>query len=182
MRSVFLTKSSPHALLVLNDLMEQFLKNLLRFETIIAGVFYTIAAAILFADVISREVFAQPIWGGQRIAVLLANAAALIGIAVAVALHRHIRPSLLDKAVPSQFLPLLLKVGNLVSAVVMFFGAYYGAILVLDNKMMGFTTPPLDLEIWIPMLALPYGLASAGLRYLIFAIQPELQPQEQEII
>lgn len=162
--------------------MEQFLKNLLRFETIVAGAFYTIAAAILFADVISREVFSQSIWGGQRIAVLLANAAALIGIAVAVALHRHIRPSVLDNAVPKHMLPLVQRIGNLVSAAVMFSGAYFGTLLVLDNRMMGFTTPPLDLEIWIPQLALPYGLASAGLRYLIFASKPDLQPQEQEVM
>lgn len=162
--------------------MRSFLKGLLTAETLVAGAFYTIAAAILFADVISRELFSQSIWGGQRIAVLLANSAALIGIAVAVALHRHIRPSVLDNVVPDQFVPLVNRVGNLVSASVMFCGAYFGALLVLDNKEMGFTTPPLDLEIWIPQLALPYGLASAGLRYLIFAVQPELQPQEQEVM
>lgn len=161
--------------------MRSFLKGLLTVETLVAGAFYTIAAAILFADVISRELFSQSIWGGQRIAVLLANAAALIGIAVAVALHRHIRPSVLDIVVPDALLPLVTRVGNLVSSAVMFCGAYFGALLVLDNKEMGFTTPPLDLEIWVPQMALPYGLASAGLRYLIFTLQPELQPDEQEV-
>lgn len=162
--------------------MRSFLKGLLTVETLVAGAFYTIAAAILFADVISRELFSQSIWGGQRIAVLLANAAALIGIAVAVALHRHIRPSVLDNVVPDSMLPLVNRIGNLVSGVVMFCGAYFGALLVLDNKDMGFTTPPLDLEIWIPQMALPYGLASAGVRYFIFALQPDLQPEEQEVM
>jgi TRAP-type C4-dicarboxylate transport system permease small subunit len=162
--------------------MRGFLRGLLAVETLAAGAFYTIAAAILFADVISREIFSQSIWGGQRIAVLLANAAALIGIAVAVALHRHIRPSVLDNVVPDRLVPLVTRIGNLVSAAVMFCGAYFGALLVLDNREMGFTTPPLDLEIWIPQLALPYGLASAGLRFLIFAVQPELQPDEQEAL
>ena len=84
--------------------------------------------------------------------------------------------------VPDSLLPIVNRVGNLVSATVMLSGAYFGALLVLDNKDMGFTTPPLDLEIWIPQLALPYGLASAGVRYLIFAVQPDLQPKEQEVM
>lgn len=144
--------------------MRGFLKGLLTVETLVAGAFYTIAAAILFADVVSRELLSQSIWGGQRAAVLLANGAALIGISVAVALNCHIRPSVLDGVVPPSLLPAATRLGHLVSASVMFSGAYFGALLVLENKAMGFTTPPLDLEIWIPQLALPYGLASAGLR------------------
>ena len=161
--------------------MRSFLNGLLAFETIVAGAFYTIAAAILFADVVARELFSQSIWGGKRIAVLLANAAALIGIGVAVALHRHIRPSVLDGVVPTKFLPVSLRIGHLVSASVLLAGAYFGTLLVLDNKDMGFTTPPLNLEIWIAQLALPYGLASAGLRYLIFAVDPQLEPQEKDV-
>ncbi|MFD2740615.1 TRAP transporter small permease [Sulfitobacter aestuarii] len=162
--------------------MRRFLSALLMIETLAAGAFYAIAAAILFADVISRELFASPIWGGQRIAVLLANGSALIGIALAVALNRHIRPSVLDGAIPARFDPITTRVGHLVGAAVMFAGAYYGALLVLDNRAMGFTTPPLSLEIWIAQLALPYGLASAGLRYLFFAIDPDLQPRHEERI
>ncbi|WP_193140916.1 TRAP transporter small permease [Meridianimarinicoccus sp. MJW13] len=162
--------------------MKRFLSALLTVETLVAGVFYAIAAAILFADVISRELFASPIWGGQRMAVLLANGSALIGIAVAVALNRHIRPSVLDGAIPARFDPVTVRLGHLVGAAVMFGGAYFGALLVLDNKAMGFTTPPLKLEVWIAQLVLPYGFASAGLRYLFFAIDPDLQPKHEDRI
>ena len=160
--------------------MEAFLRWLLRVETLVAGAFYAVAAGILFADVVAREVFATPIWGGQRSAVLLANAAALIGIGVAVALNRHIRPSILDGVTPERFVPVVTRLGHLVAATVFMVGAYYGAVLVLDNREMGFNTPPLDLKISIPQLALPYGLASAGLRSLLFAVRPDLQLQHQE--
>ncbi len=104
MRSVSMTKSSQHITPAQQaDHMKWFLCTLLTVETLVAGAFYAIAAAILFADVILRELFNSPIWGGQRIAVLLANGAALIGIAVAMALNRHIRPSLLDRAIPARF-------------------------------------------------------------------------------
>lgn len=162
--------------------MKRFLSGLLVVETLVAGVFYAIAAAILFADVVSRELFSSSIWGGQRIAVLLSNGSALIGIGVAVALNTHLRPSVLDHAIPSQFDPITVRLGNAVSASVLFAGAYFGALLVLENKAMGFTTPPLKLEIWIAQLALPYGLASAGLRYLIFTFNPSLQPSHEERI
>ena len=161
--------------------MQRFLARLLQLETLIAGAFYTIAAAILFADVISREFFAQSIWGGQRAAVLLANASALIGLGVAVALNRNIRPALLDHLLPARFDRLIHRLGDLVAASVMFAGAYFALVLIADNRAMGFTTPPLDLQIWIPQLALPYGLASAGIRYLIFALAPDLRPTERGI-
>ncbi|MCI5102126.1 TRAP transporter small permease [Phaeobacter italicus] len=162
--------------------MKRFLSALLTVETLVAGAFYAIAAAILFADVISREFLNSPIWGGQRIAVLLANGSALIGIAVAVALNRHIRPSVLDGAIPARFDPVTLRAGHFVGASVMFAAAYFAAMLVLENRAMGFTTPPLKLEIWIAQLALPYGFASAGLRYLFFAIDPSLQPKHEDRI
>ena len=162
--------------------MKRFLSAFLTVETLVAGVFYTIAAAILFADVVAREVFASPIWGGQRMAVLLANGSALIGIGVAVALNRHIRPSVLDGVFPARFDPVVVRLGHIAGASVLFVGAYFGALLVLENKSMGFTTPPLKREIWIAQLALPYGFASAGLRYVFFAIDPSLQPKHEDRI
>ncbi len=162
-------------------MMRRFLSGLLVIETLVAGAFYVGAASILFADVILRELFSQSIWGGQRIAVLLSNGAALIGIAVAAALNRHIRPSVLDHVVPARFDPIVNRVGSFVSASVLFGGAYFAALLVLDNREMGFTIPAIKIELWIPQMALPYGLASAGLRYLIFAFFPDLQPEEQEL-
>ena len=165
-----------------NPVMKRFLSALLTVETLVAGAFYTIAAAILFADVISRELFSNSIWGGQRMAVLLANGSALIGIAVAVALNRHFRPSVLDRVIPQRFDMVTARTGHVIAALVMFAGAYFGALLVLENRAMGFTTPPLKLEIWIAQLALPYGFASAGLRYLFFAIDPALQPAQDERI
>lgn len=161
--------------------MATLLKRLLQVETLVAGLFYALAASLLFADVIGREVFSQSIWGSQRSAVLLANGAALIGISVAVSLNRHIRPSLLDFAAPKTMVPGIKRVGSLISSVVMFSGAYFALLLVLGNKDMGFTTPPLKLEIWIPQLALPYGLASAGLKYFVFAFLPDLEPEESEV-
>jgi TRAP-type C4-dicarboxylate transport system permease small subunit len=177
-------KSSRRVMLVqpVDPAMKRFLSALLTVETLVAGGFYTIAAAILFADVISRELFASSIWGGQRMAVLLANGSALIGIGVAVALNRHIRPSALDGLILARFDPITVRLGHMVGASVLFAGAYFGALLVLENKAMGFSTPPLKLEIWIAQLALPYGFASASLRYLFFAIDPALQPQHVERI
>ena len=159
--------------------MKWFLSRLLVVETIVAGAFYAIAAALLFGDVIGRELFDAPIWGSQRSAVLLANAAALIGIGVAFALNRHIRPNILDHVVPARFERQLKFVSHLFAAAVLFYGAYLATHFVAFNRELGFTSPPLDLEIWIPQLALVYGFATAGLRSLIFAFDPDLVPDEK---
>lgn len=158
--------------------MKSFLSYLTAAETVLAGACYALAGALLFCDVALREIFSTSIWGAQRAAVLSANGAALLGIAIAAGLNRHLRPTFLDNIAPKAVQPCLLRIGHAVSAATLFCGAYYGAVLVLENREMGFTTPPFDLEIWIPQVALPYALASAGIRYLCFAVNPDLQPTE----
>lgn len=158
----------------------RFLNTLLRIETLFAGAFYAIAAAILFSDVIAREIFAQSIWGGQRIAVILANAAGLIGIAVALQLNRHIRPSIMNFSLKPKLEQIRIRAGHVFAGSVFAAGTYYAILLVIDNRDMGFTTPPLDLKIWIPQLALVYGLASTSLRCFIFGAFPGFEPKSGE--
>ncbi len=156
--------------------MNGVLAKILKLEVLVAGLFYGLAAGILVIDVVSREIFGQSIWGAQRMAVLLANGAALIGIGVAVGLGRHIRPPLLDFIVKDSYLPYVQRIGHFISSLVCFIGAYYASLLVLSNKQMGFTAVPLDLQIWVAQTALIYGLASSGMRYLIFMLRPALAP------
>jgi TRAP-type C4-dicarboxylate transport system permease small subunit len=160
----------------MNKNMCKFLDGLLKVETLVAGVFYALAAGILFADVFSREILDSAIWGSQRIAVLFSNASALIGIGVAASMNRHIRPVILDKIFPESFVPMVERTGNAFAAFVLFSGCYFSILLVMGNYELGFTANPLALKIWIPQCALPYGMATAGLRYLIFALFPDTHP------
>lgn len=156
--------------------MQRILSRLLAVETLIAGLFYVVAATLLLADVVSREVLNQSIWGAPRLAVLVSNASALIGISVAVSLNRHIRPPLLDWLFPDRFLPATQRFGFLISGLVMLVGCYFAILYVLANYRMGFTSAPLDLRVWIPQLALPYCMASAAFKYLSYAAAPDLAP------
>lgn len=158
--------------------MKGFLGCLMTVETVLASVFCTLAVAFLFGDVIAREVLSTPIWGAQRAALLSSNAAALLGMAIAVGLNRHLRPTVLDWVLPEALQGAGQRLGHLVSAATLLAGAWYATLLVLDNRAMGFTAPPLSLQIWIPQIALPYALASSGLRYLCFAFRPDLLPVE----
>ena len=156
------------------------LNIILRAETLIAGAFYASAAAILLSDVVAREIFADSIWGGQRIAVILANAAGLIGIAVALQLNRHIRPTIMQFKLKGAFEQMRIRAGHIFAAIVFGLATYYATILMLENRDMGFTTPPLDLKIWIPQLSLVYGLGSTTLRCFIYAIVPAFEPSSEE--
>lgn len=160
--------------------MQRFLNALLVIETLVASLLFALAATILFLDVVMRELFQTPIWGGQRMAVLLSNGAALIGLAVAAALNRHLRPAVLDHVFPDRFAPYIVHVGHLVSAAVLLAGAYFAFQLLSENRALGFTAPPLKIPIWIPQIALVYGLGASALRYLCFAIDPDLMPRSSE--
>ena len=156
------------------------LTYLLRLETVVAGAFYAIAAAILFSDVVARELLENSIWGGQRIAVILANAAGLMGIAVALQLNRHIRPSIMNFTLGSKLEIWRVRAGHIFAGLTFAFATYYAYILMIENRDMGFTTPPLDLKIWIPQLSLVYGLGSTSIRCFIFGALPHLEPSSVE--
>ena len=122
------------------------LTYLLRLETIVAGAFYAIAAAILFSDVVARELLENSIWGGQRIAVILANAAGLMGIAVALQLNRHIRPSVMNFSLGGKREIWRIRAGHVFAGTIFAFRTYYAYILLSENRDMDLATPPLDLK------------------------------------
>lgn len=153
--------------------MNKLLKYWLGVETIVSMVLYMGAASLLFADVVARELFNQPIWGAVRSAVFMANGAALIGISIAVAKGTHLRPNIFDYLPPPHLRRSIKRIGFLLSSIVMLGCTYLAVVFVLENRDLGFTAPPLDFPIWIAQLALPYGLCSAGLRYLTLVINPE---------
>ncbi|MEZ5450308.1 MAG: hypothetical protein R3E89_15510 [Thiolinea sp.] len=70
--------------------------------------------------------------------------------------------------------PTITRISFLVSALVMAGGAYLAMQLVLENKELGFTAPPLSFPIWIAQLALPVWFCFGGPALLTFGVHPEL--------
>lgn len=155
--------------------------NLLtRIECAFAVTALCVSAGALVADIISREVFSYGLFGSLRIAVFATALAALSGFAICVATGTHLRISSFDRIVPAAMRPAVVRLGNLASFAICAFFAYWSLFYVRQTAAIGETDPSLGIEVWPMQGILVWMFVSGGLRYLTYAIFPELQPQEAE--
>ena len=162
-------------------------------ERWIAVIAFSLIGFLIFADVAGRELVgpvgralgleigATGIYGAGKMALFLLVIAAFAGLGVSVATGAQIVPRIAFKWIPDSWAPAVDRLGSLVSAFVLFATAYYGAIFVISSRDIGTVMPGLDWPVWIIQTAIPVGFASAGLRYLAFAIWPQSAPVREEM-
>ncbi|MDK3075395.1 TRAP transporter small permease [Sedimentitalea sp. JM2-8] len=162
-------------------------------ERWIAVVAFSLIGFLIFADVAGREFIgpvgralglemgATGVYGAGKMALFLLVIAAFAGLGVSVATGAQIVPRIAFKWIPASWGPVADRLGNLVSAAVFFATAYYGALFVISSRSIGTVMPGLDWPVWIIQTAIPIGFASAGLRYLAFAIWPQSAPVREEL-
>lgn len=161
-------------------------------ERWIAVVAFSLIGLLIFADVAGRELVgpigralgqelgATGVYGAGKMALFLLVIGAFAGLGVSVAAGAQIVPRIAFKWIPASWGPAVDRLGSLVSAVVLFAIAYYGTIFVISSRSIGTVMPGLDWPVWIIQTAIPVGFASAGLRYLVFAIWPQSAPVREE--
>lgn len=159
--------------------MQHFLRQLFRLESMVAVAAYSIVTSALMIDIISREVFQHSIWGIQKVAVYASIVAGLIGLGLATASGKHIRPKFTDAWLPRSWAIYLTRAGDVVATIAFFVAGYVSIDLVLVSYNYGFLAPVLDWPIWPFQIILPYTFFSTALRHGAYTISPELRPQEE---
>ena len=159
---------------------EAFLAALFALEKWVAIGAFALIAALLFADVLGREVFGHGIFCAQRASVYAATVAGLLGFSICVARGGHLRPSSFDRLAPAAWGPAMNRLADLISAAICLFLAIYGVNFVLNSFELGERGQAIDMPLWPVQLILPYCFGSAMLRYLVYAALPELRPVENE--
>lgn len=158
--------------------MRCLLFHLYRFEAAVAVLAYLVVTAALMADIVAREVFGEAIWGIQKVAVYGAVIAGLIGLGLATAKGKHIRPKFTDAWLPESWQANATQLGDLVACATFLYAAWVSVELVQSSYEFNFLAPVLDWPIWPFQMLLPYTFASTALRYAAFAAAPQLRPQE----
>ena len=144
-------------------------------ESIVATTAYAVVALLLMVDVIGRELFETTFIGTQQLAIYGAIVAGFLGLTLATSDNAHLRPEFMD-FVGRRHEQAIIRIGDLVSGGFFIAGAYVATTFVLVSAEMGDRAPVLYFTLWPLQLVLPYAFASAGLKHLIFAIQPGLKP------
>ena len=156
-------------------MMKHALQVLYRLEAGVTVVAYIATTLSLLADVLGREILGQGVWGAPRFAVYAAIIAGFLGMSLAAADGRHVRPQFLDFLIPPPFDPYMNRLADILSAFL------YGSLGVLAWGFVsvslenGDTAPVLDWTLWPIQLVLPYTFFSVSFRYLMNAAWPASQ-------
>ena len=157
----------------------RFLNALFRFEAFLAITCYLVIVCLLLSDVFMREIMGGSIWGAQRISVYLMIVTGFLGLGLAAAKGRHLRPRFADPLVPASLAPSADRSGSVIMALV-FAGFAVVAVEFVQNAILyGDLARTIKIPLWIIELVVPYAFASTALRYAVFAFNPTLKPAEE---
>ncbi|AVO38453.1 TRAP transporter small permease [Pukyongiella litopenaei] len=171
----------------------RFLNGWHLLERWIAVIAFTLIGALIFADVAGREVIgpvgqtlgfemgSTGIYGSGKIALFMLVIGAFSGLGISVATGTQIVPRVAFGWVPERWGPAIDRLANALSGALFLAVAYYGYVFVAASRDIGTVMPGLDWPVWIIQSVIPLGFASAGLRYVFFAIWPATAPAREEM-
>lgn len=158
--------------------IKRLLSALFAFEATLAIAAYVVMAGLILLDVALRELFAVSIPGAQRVSVSFMILTGFLGLGLAAAKGRHLRPRFADGLVPRRWSGAAQRTGAWIMAAVFAVCAVYGAQFVVQAYTYGDMARSLDVPSWIMELIVPYAFASVALRYVLYAVWPALAPEE----
>lgn len=168
--------------------VRSFLEAWHRLECWIAVAAFGFIATILVVDVIGREfvgpiakLLGQPLGAtgvpaSQRLSVYALVVGSFCGIGIATATGSHLVPRVAFGWVPKTWGPSMDRLADLLTGVFLLAVTWYGVEFVLSSKATDLRAPILNWSVWPFQLAIPFGFASAALRYLLFALWPAARP------
>ena len=163
------------------NLPRRFLRLLTLLEYAVAGVAFVLITLLLFADVMSRELLGNGIYGAQRVAVYCMAIAAFVGFALTTQLGGHFRIEGLERLLPQRFDWVLTRVGDIVSCGLCLFLAYWAARFVAVSFQNDERGVALSVVVWPIQTTMIWMFVSSALRHALFAAWPDLKPRASEI-
>jgi C4-dicarboxylate transporter DctQ subunit len=149
-----------------------------RSELLVACACLLMAAVGLCADVISRELLGNGLYGVQKFAVYCCAVSGALGISVVVHKGGHLRISGIDALYAEANLKRVSRLGDAVSGGICLMFAWFSGRFVLDTYNFNEMDTILNVPIWRIQIALPIAFSLAGLKYLAHALAPSLKPEE----
>lgn len=147
------------------------LKYLRRFESGLLVSLFLVMLLVAFAQVIARNFFGTGfVWGEEmvRMAVLWTT---MVGALAAIGQGGHIRIDVVEKLLPTKWLPSLSVIGNLFAAAICLLVAYFSWDLVIwefEDQNIGVGIIPS----WTLVAIIPIVAAAMGIRHTIQAFRP----------
>lgn len=163
-----------------------------QIEVLVAVIAFSLIALLLIYDVFAREALipllssigidGRPflLYGSQKIAVFLLIIGAFTGIGIATWSGAQLVPKVGHHIVPARWNISANRIADLITFAFLLGVTVVAAIFVYDTFLSGQRgSTGVRIEVWKIQIAIPLGFGSAAIRYLAFAIWPDLRPQEE---
>lgn len=157
--------------------MTRALSLLERVETLAATLAYTCVAALLIGDVLSRELFGVTVLGIQKIAVYATIVSGFLGLAMATASGKHLRPEIFDRLTPRGYDALANRLSDGFAAVFHVVLAAVAAQFVAVSAEAGDKAAIFFFVLWPIQIVMPLAFLSCAIRHAAFALRPALKPK-----
>jgi len=122
-------------------------------------------AVILIINVVARSFF-KSIYYADELSKLLIIIITMIGVSYAARKARHIRMGAFFDLMPPRMEKVFVFIISSISAVVLFFLAYYSYQYVSQMRVLGQKTSALQVPFWTFNLMVPIGFALAAIQYV----------------
>jgi TRAP-type C4-dicarboxylate transport system permease small subunit len=156
---------------------ERLLKLVARAERLVACLAFLVLIAVVFLDVVNRELSDTGLHWALQIGVYANFFVVMLGIGVASAGGAHLRPQFADRWLPRRFEPLVVRLQEVVTSLFFLGFALVGVAVVDETRVLGERAPVLGNLIWPLQGLIPVVFLLATIRHGLYAVWPGLRPR-----
>lgn len=140
---------------------------------------FLVLIAVVFADVLSRELTGTGLHWAMQIGVYANYFVVMLGFGLASASGSHLRPRFADRWLPRAWEPLLERLQEALMALVCLAFAVLAGMIVGETRMLGDRSPVLGNLVWPLQILMPLVFTLAGIRHGLYACFPGLRPAQE---
>ena len=159
--------------------MKALLAALRRAEVTLTTAAFVVLIFVIFGDVLARRITGSGIVWAREVGVLANIVLTIIGIGLASADGTHLRPKFFDRLLPASWEPAMVRVQEGLTALACGVLAWIAFAVVQETISLDDRTIVLRWVLWPVQAVLPVAFGVACLRHGIYAVSPQLRPQER---
>lgn len=159
--------------------LARFYRGLTKVETIAAYASFAGGTLALIADIFGREFLGNGIFGAQRFAVYCIAIAGMLGFSYVITNGGHLRPTVIDKLIPEGAQDRWTRAADVISFILCLLLSWASFIFVKSSFTIGERDMTLPVQTWTVQTVLIVAFVLSAIKYLIFALEPDLRPRDE---
>lgn len=155
-----------------------FLDGLSRVERSVCVAAFALMALALIGDVLKREITGAGLLGATQIGLMGLAVVAMLGFGLAAQTGGQLRAKFLDWIFPKSWDRAVFRAADLISAAILAVLAGLCWAMVAQSQRLGDVASVLRTPIWPVQAIIAMAFSINALRYLLFAIFPDVRPPD----